>query len=231
MNDDWVQALLETSDGTLWIGTVTGPRPIQKRASSCRRGGASRAPIVTALLESATASSGSPRASASRGSWTERDHDVFLGRRPYRRPRVRADAEDARGDLWVGGRSGARPPRKRRRFQLMDPQRRISRRVLRCSPTPEGASGRARDAGSPRLDGRTVPGCTSAPRDSRIRWSGRSTRDRDANLWLGTEGGLFRFRDGRFLRHGADEGLSTTVSSRSTRIAKAASGSAPRTAA
>ena len=121
-------------------------------------------------------------------------------------PRVRAFATDASGTLWVGGAWG---------IARLDSDRFVP---WTCSDGFPGGVSRSRRTPAAALWAGTTSGLVrvrgTTPRVDRARPAGDAIArvlypDRDGNLWLGTENGLLRFRDGQFLRHGTAEGLSS----------------------
>jgi ligand-binding sensor domain-containing protein len=219
LKDDWVQTLCETRDGSLWIGTVTGLA--RRRNGRFEEWGAGtdleRAPI-SSLLETRDGTlwigSGVGLARVRDGKLT-----ILSQQNGFPRDRVRSLYEDARGNLWFG------LPNALACLHDGELELHLVRDGFPAAPlsiTGDGEGGlwigtsrglvRFRE-GSTRLYGQSE-GLSSRPVDGEgdglsQTLPGALYRDRQGTLWIGTGGGLFRFRDGAFTRYTTANGLSS----------------------
>ncbi len=212
LGDDWVQSLLQTRDGTLWIGTLAGLVGLKDGVFSPRFPDRLGRESIESLFESRDGA-----------LWLGSDAGVsrilggaiatFTAADGLPGPRVRAIAEDSSGAIWVGGNWGL-ARRDGNRFFARPASGGEAPMVLSLL----GDGGGGVWAGT--LQGLMHSGGSSTSMSSSTRLLGEDEdlagaavkaldRDRDGNLWLGTDRGLYRYRDGTFVRHGRAEGLSS----------------------
>ena len=137
-------------------------------------------------------------------------------------------AEDREGAVWIGLWGGGGAPGEGRDRHGLSRQRRLTRRRGPRDPpgaSPISGSAAARPvAVSRRRVHARCPGYAGGEVHALF-------EDRAGTLWIGTDSGLLRYRDGIFTDYGAKPGWPAVPSAPSTRIATARCGSARMTAA
>ena len=208
LKDDWVQALCETRDGTLWVGTLTGlARRREGRFEPIGEGTPLERALIGSLLETRDgtlwigSSVGLARFRAGR-------LEILSTADGFPNQRVRSLYEDPAGRLWFGLPYGL--------ARLSEGGGIEVRSVSDGFPgTPlaidgDGAEGLWVGTGrglvhvvgnETRLyaeaDGLTTPLARTV------------LRDRGGAVWIGTGSGLYRFEGGRFSRYSTASGLSS----------------------
>ena len=205
LSDDWVQSLAETPDGTLWIGTVSGlVRMRDGLFSAFREGGLDHAIVSVLAVDRSGALWAGSELGATRIEGASTRTFADCAGVPGR---VLSIGEDGRGGLWVGGVWGA-ARFDGARFTPWSVADGFPGAAFALLADPNGGLLVGTGRGLAVVDGTSAGLLREA--DGLANPSVRVLRrDRDGSLWIGTEGGLFRWRDGRFERRTAADGLSS----------------------
>ena len=205
LSDDWVQSLAATPDGSLWIGTVSGLVRMDRGTFM---------PVRAEGLDHAVV--GVLHADRSGALWAASNVGVTRlspdGARTYSEcagvpGRVAAIGEDGRGNLWIGGSWGA-ARFDGSRFEPWTVADGFPGAAWALLPDPNGGLVVGTGKGLAFVDG-TATGFVGEAAGLASLSVRALARDRDGSVWIATEGGLFRYRDGRVERRTASEGLSS----------------------
>jgi signal transduction histidine kinase/ligand-binding sensor domain-containing protein len=197
--DRMATALAEDAEGRIWVGT-------QRGAARIERGRVER--VVPELEKTAISA-----------IHVDKKDRVWIGAFDgvYRRDEGRLDklgtrvafavVDDAEGGVWLATNAGAIRVTDAGEEKYGQEQGLPGDIVATVRPARDGSVWLGTTAGACRISG-GAPQCfgpdEGAPRSKVL----AIHEDGDGTIWLGThEGGLYRFRDGRFARFGTEQGL------------------------
>ena len=210
---DTTQAILQTRNGYLWLGTEEGLvrfDGVRFVVFDKRNTPALKSNTITALWEDRE---GNLWIGTNGGGLSQFNQGVFstyTTREGLSNDVVLAIGEDAEGKLWIGTDGGGLNRFRNGKFEVYTTKDGLSNNsVFSISEDPSGSLWIGTHRGLNRLQGGKFT--TYQIKDGLPGDVVRSTYcDREGNVWMGTTGGgLSRLRDGRFLTYTTKDGLSS----------------------
>jgi len=209
---DTTQAILQTRDGYLWLGTEEGlARFDGVRFVVFDKGNtpALKSNTISALFEDKQGNLWIGTHGGGLSRFSQGTFATYTTKEGISSDVVLAIAEDPGGNLWVGTDGGGLDRFSKGRFEVYTTKNGLSNdSVLSIATDPSGTLWIGTLAGLNRLSGGKFTNYST--KDGLPSDVVRSTQwDGEGNLWIGTGGGLSRLRNGQFLTYTTKEGLSS----------------------